>query len=179
MINQTESHPDGYPKLTESRVIIRFQDCDPLQHLNNSKYFDYFFNSRSDQVSQLYGYNVADIFRQFKSGWVAYNHNISYIRPALPGEWVRIYTRLLAFSDNTQYVEYYMTDDHRTHIKCLLWSTMVYVDVISGKRIVHQPEITEALQRMVDFDHPYDIQHFSNPSIYHRLKELKTELAPG
>lgn len=31
-----------YPKETESRVVIRFQDCDPLQHLNNAKYFDYF-----------------------------------------------------------------------------------------------------------------------------------------
>ncbi|MFD0878196.1 hypothetical protein ACFQ1A_28770, partial [Massilia pinisoli] len=31
------------PKVTESKAIIRFQDCDPLQHLNNSKYFDYYF----------------------------------------------------------------------------------------------------------------------------------------
>lgn len=31
-----------YPKETESRVVVRFQDCDPLQHLNNAKYFDYF-----------------------------------------------------------------------------------------------------------------------------------------
>ena len=30
-----------YPKVTESRVKVRFQDCDPLQHLNNAKYFDY------------------------------------------------------------------------------------------------------------------------------------------
>ncbi len=164
------------PRVTTSRVIIRFQDCDPLQHLNNSKYFDYFFNSRSDQVTQLYGYNVADIFLRLHSGWVAYNHNISYIRPALPGEWVRIFTRLLAFNEDTQYVEYYMTDDEQTHIKCLLWSTMVYVDVRSGKRIHHQPEVIEALQSMVDADHPYDPKHFSTPSIYHRLKELKSEI---
>jgi len=41
-----------YPKLTESRAIIRFQDCDPLRHLNNAKYFDYFYNAREDQVAQ-------------------------------------------------------------------------------------------------------------------------------
>lgn len=35
-----------YPKETETKAVIRFQDCDPLQHLNNAKYFDYFFNAR-------------------------------------------------------------------------------------------------------------------------------------
>ena len=34
------------PTELETRVQIRFQDCDPLQHLNNSKYFDYYFNAR-------------------------------------------------------------------------------------------------------------------------------------
>ncbi len=34
-----------YPQDTESRVVIRFQDCDPMQHLNNAKYFDYYFNA--------------------------------------------------------------------------------------------------------------------------------------
>lgn len=174
-----EPNAQDLPKITESRVIIRFQDCDPLQHLNNSKYFDYFFNARADQVTQVYGYNVADIFRRYQSGWVAYNHNISYLRPALPGEYVRIYTRMLAFNEDTQFVEYYMCDDARSHIKALLWSTLVYVDVKTGRRIPHQPEVVEALTRMVDQDHPYDWKHFSNPSIYQRLKELKLEIAPG
>lgn len=175
-IKMQEKHYLTAPGITESKVIIRFQDCDPLQHLNNSKYFDYFFNARADQVSQIHGYNLADIFRRYQGGWVAYNHNISYVKPALPGEWVRIFSRLLAYSDDTQYVEYVMTDEKRTHIKCILWSTMIYVDVMSGKRKNHEPEITEALRKMADTDHPYDPAHFANPSIYGRLKELKGEL---
>ncbi|WP_369804213.1 hypothetical protein [Siphonobacter sp. SORGH_AS_0500] len=36
--------PDrNYPKKTESHSLIRFQDCDPMQHLNNAKYLDYYF----------------------------------------------------------------------------------------------------------------------------------------
>lgn len=163
-------------RITESRMVIRFQDCDPLQHLNNSKYFDYFFNARSDQVQQLFGYSPADVFRRYYSGWVAYNHNISYIRPALPGEWVRIYSRLLTFTEDMQFVEYFMTDDESSHIKALLWTTMVYVDVKTGKRIQHQPEITAALQEMLDESHSYEARHFSNPPIYQRLKELKQEV---
>ena len=30
-----------YPKKLYSKSVIRFQDCDPLKHLNNAKYFDY------------------------------------------------------------------------------------------------------------------------------------------
>jgi|GEM_PF-654743 len=71
-----------YPKETESRVVIRFQDCDPLRHLNNAKYFDYFFNAREDQVPKLYGLEIIDMIREYKAAWVVYNHNISYIRPA-------------------------------------------------------------------------------------------------
>ncbi|MEM9981458.1 MAG: acyl-CoA thioesterase, partial [Bacteroidota bacterium] len=35
-----------YPALLASKAIVRFQDCDPLRHLNNAKYFDYYFNAR-------------------------------------------------------------------------------------------------------------------------------------
>ena len=43
----------AYQKTTKSSSLIRFQDCDPLRHLNNAKYFDYYFNAREDQVPKL------------------------------------------------------------------------------------------------------------------------------
>ncbi len=69
----------AYPKETTSKVIIRFQDCDPLQHLNNAKYFDYFFNARDDQVAKLYGVRLSDIFKAYQQVWVVYTQQISYI----------------------------------------------------------------------------------------------------
>ena len=82
-----EYNPDkNYPKETESRVLIRFQDCDPLRHLNNAKYFDYFFNAREDQVPKLYGVEMMDFIRKYQAAWVIYNHNISYVKPANVGE---------------------------------------------------------------------------------------------
>ena len=76
----------NYQKTTESRAVIRFQDCDPLRHLNNAKYFDYFFNSREDQVPKLYGIQQSEIYRAFNAVWVVYNHQIAYIKPALMGD---------------------------------------------------------------------------------------------
>lgn len=134
-----------YPTETESRVVIRFQDCDPLRHLNNAKYFDYFFNAREDQVPKLYGLEIIDLIRTYKAAWVVYNHNISYVKPAMVGEWVRIMSRTLWHNHNTIVVEYYMTDDSKTQLKTVLWSTMRYVTLEEGKSTDHTGAVKDFL----------------------------------
>ncbi|MEB2779933.1 acyl-CoA thioesterase [Algoriphagus persicinus] len=126
-----------YPKETESRVLIRFQDCDPLRHLNNAKYFDYFFNAREDQVPKLYGVEMMDFIKKYQAAWVIYNHNISYVKPAMVGEWVRIKSRIIWHNHNTVVLEYYMTDDSEMQLKTLLWTTMRYVTLAEGKSTDH------------------------------------------
>ncbi|CAN5440622.1 hypothetical protein BH23BAC1_BH23BAC1_15920 [soil metagenome] len=151
-----------YPKETESKVVIRFQDCDPLRHLNNAKYFDYFFNAREDQVPRLYGLEVMDFIKEYSAVWVVYNHRIAYLRPAGVGEWVKIMTRLIWFNQNTILVEYYMTDEKKEHLKTLLWSTMRYVSMSTGKSTDHEGKVIDFLNATVvpgltleslDFDH--------------------------
>ncbi len=135
-----------YAKETESRVVIRFQDCDPLRHLNNAKYFDYFYNAREDQVPKLYGLEVMDFYKAYKAAWVVYQHQIAYIRPAKVGEWVRIKSRLIWFNENTIVLEYYMTNDAEDELKTVLWSTMRYVDVQSGKSTPHEGKVLDFLK---------------------------------
>ncbi|MFZ6663542.1 acyl-CoA thioesterase [Peijinzhouia sedimentorum] len=158
-------------KTTESRVVIRFQDCDPLRHLNNAKYFDYFFNAREDQVPKLYGLQVMDFINAYKAAWVVYQHQIGYIRPAMVGEWVRIFSRIVWFDDYTSVVEYFMTNDDKTQLKTVLWTTLKYVDFKSGQRVPHQGAVVEYLEAvsLTDFD---PSQHDFNV----RVKEIKTEI---
>ncbi|WP_057935882.1 acyl-CoA thioesterase [Algoriphagus resistens] len=136
----------NYPTETESRVLIRFQDCDPLRHLNNAKYFDYFFNAREDQVPKLYGVEMMDFIKKYQAAWVIYNHNISYVKPAMVGEWVRIKSRIIWHNHNTVVIEYYMTDDNETQLKTLLWSTMRYVTLAEGKSTYHTGAVDEFLR---------------------------------
>jgi len=131
---------------TESEAIIRFQDCDPFRHLNNSKYFDYFYNSREDQVAKLYHIRPVDIFKQFGTGWVSYNSNISYLKPAMVSEWVKMHSRLIFFDEDGLVVEYYMTDQHSSHLKTVFLSNLRYIDGATGKRTTHQPEILDFLE---------------------------------
>ncbi|MFD2201143.1 acyl-CoA thioesterase [Shivajiella indica] len=159
-----------YPKETESRVVIRFQDCDPLRHLNNAKYFDYFFNAREDQVPKLYGVEMIDMIQKYKAAWVVYNHNISYVRPARVGEWVRIMSRLLWFNHNTVVLEYYMTDDSKKELKTVLWTTMRYVTIKEGISTDHQGAILDFLKATTE---NLDI---SKMTIGERVKMLKMKL---
>lgn len=136
-------------KETYSEAIIRFQDCDPLKHLNNARYFDYFYNSREDQVAKLYNFRLNEIFQEFGCSWVVYNHNISYIKPAVMGEWVKITSRLIFYDKNTIVVEYIMTDQFRRNLRSLLLSTMKYVNVETGKTTDHQPELIAFLDAII------------------------------
>jgi thioesterase III len=160
-----------YPKETESKVVIRFQDCDPLRHLNNAKYFDYFFNAREDQVPRLYGLEVMDFIKEYNAVWVVYNHRIAYLRPAGVGEWVKIMTRLIWFNQNTILVEYYMTDEKKQHLKTLLWSTMRYVSMITGKSTDHGEKVIDFLNATVVPGLPLDSLDFE-----HRIRDIKENI---
>ncbi|MCR9251639.1 MAG: acyl-CoA thioesterase [bacterium] len=157
-----------YPIQTESRVKIRFQDCDPLQHLNNAKYFDYYFNARDDQVPKLYNVEMADIFLAYKAAWVVYNHQISYLRPATIGEWVRVYSSILWFDQNTVVVEYYMTDDQESHLKNILWSTLKFVGVKDGRKVDHPEDVLKFLNATKD-----PKVDFKNITLSGRIKNIK------
>lgn len=160
-----------YPKTTESRVKIRFQDCDPLQHLNNAKYFDYYFNARDDQVPKLYNVEMADIFRAYKAAWVVYNHQISYLRPAMIGEWVRIRSGLVWYNEDTILVEYYMSDDQDSHLKNILWSTLKFIDVKTGKRLQHTEEVVKFLKATC-----YSGQDYEKLGFQDRIKQVKDQI---
>lgn len=163
----------SYPTETESRVIIRFQDCDPLQHLNNAKYFDYYFNAREDQVAKLYDFSPGQLFRELKTSWVVYQHQIAYIRPALVSEWVRIISRLIYVNEDTTVTEYIMTDDGKTQLKNVLWVTAKYVSVVTGKRIPHDDLVMGYLQATL-------VPHvdFLNLNFSDRIREIKHQVLP-
>ncbi|MFC5408620.1 acyl-CoA thioesterase [Larkinella bovis] len=160
-----------YPHETESRTIVRFQDCDPLQHLNNAKYLDYYFNAREDQVATQYNFSPLQLFREYKTSWVVYQHQIAYIRPAMVSEWVRIVSRIIYYNEDTMVTEYFMTDDSGKQLKNVLWMTSKYVSVLTGKRSTHGPDVMAFLEAisMKDID-------FHNLNFNERIKQIKDEL---
>jgi len=162
------------PVEAESRVIIRFQDCDPLMHLNNSKYFEYFFNAREDQVSKIYGFSYEAMYRELRTSWVVYQHQIAYVRPALISEWVRITSRVIYYNEDTMVTEYFMTNDLRTELKTMLWTTSKHISIGTGKRVPHPPEVMDYLKATCVHDLDFPSLQFND-----RIHSIKHGLFSG
>ena len=65
---------------TTTTAKIRFIDCDPIGHLNNSKYLDYMLNAREDHVEDYYGFTYQEIIKQTGCTWVTVQNEIAYLR---------------------------------------------------------------------------------------------------
>jgi len=163
-----------YPKKLYSKSLIRFQDCDPLKHLNNAKYFDYFFNAREDHVAEVYNFDYNDYFENNHTSWVVYNHQIGYVSSARVSEWVTIISSTVYYNEDTLVTEYVMTDEHLQVLKAVLWTTSKYIDVRTGKKTPHPPEVMEFFDKVclegIDFEHT---------SFNARIKVIKQELKEG
>ncbi|MCT4623767.1 MAG: acyl-CoA thioesterase [Schleiferiaceae bacterium] len=152
-----------------SKSIIRFQDCDPMGHLNNSRYIDYFINAREDQLLKYYDINVYQYIQERGRAWVVGKNEIIYKRPALLMENVIIETEVLNFSEKHILVEMRMYDEKETHVKSVMRSHFVPVDIKTQRSIPHEEYIMELLESV----HSPNTQE----SIELRAIELQEELA--
>jgi acyl-CoA thioester hydrolase len=126
----------------ESEALVRFSDCDPLNHLNNARYFDYFMNAREDHLLKGAGFSLYEAAQERGVGWVVGSHHIAYLRPAMLMETVVIDSTMLAWRERDVLVELRMWDRAKTDLKALLWSTFVHVDLKTGRSIRHSDEYT-------------------------------------
>ncbi|MFK7748843.1 MAG: acyl-CoA thioesterase [Kordia sp.] len=125
------------PKILASKTKIRFQDCDPLNHLNNSKYLDYLINAREDQLIEHYDLDIFENAKKTGTTWVVGSHQIAYVRPANVMEIVTIESQLLHYSKKQLLVEIRMYNETKTELKAVLWSSFVHFNVLNGKAHEH------------------------------------------
>ncbi|MCO6461477.1 MAG: acyl-CoA thioesterase [Saprospiraceae bacterium] len=136
-------------KIFSSEELIRFSDCDPMGHLNNMRYLDYFLNAREDHLLK---YGNFDIYRHMKetgNAWVMFQNKITYLKPVFYNNNVTITSQVIAFSPKSIKVEMQMKDTKSGDLKCILWMIAVYFNIQSNKSAEHQPEITEMLQKFL------------------------------
>ncbi len=129
----------------QSFYIVRFNDCDPLGHLNNARYIDYMLNAREDHLRDEYQVLLPDFAKQGVT-WVTTNHEIQYVRPALYSERVCIQSALIESSESQLIVEIVMYDESIQQIKALLWTTFTHINIKTGRKAVHDPEFFRFLK---------------------------------
>jgi YbgC/YbaW family acyl-CoA thioester hydrolase len=132
----------------ETSYTIRFNDCDPFAHLNNSKYIDYMLNAREDHLKQFHQLNLDEFYKR-GAGWVVTGHEILYLRPANYNETVVIQSDLLEAGEADLLVEMRMWDETKTILKSILWTRFACVNIKTGRRDNHTPEFMEMLKDLV------------------------------
>jgi acyl-CoA thioester hydrolase len=142
------------PKELESTAVIRFQDCDPFQHLNNARYIDYIFNAREDQLIEFYNFSIFDHSKAQNAGWVVTKTQIAYLYPAAVREEVIIRTCLLQMSETTLVVEGVMLDKDKKRPKAVMWVEFTYVSLATGRTSKHPDDLMQ-LFRDVRVDEEY------------------------
>src|SRR6266567_8959917 len=105
---------------------VRFNDCDPLGHLNNSKYIDYFLNAREDHLKASYGIDLKE-WASRGLGFVVSRHEIQYIRAVTYNETICIRSVLFGYGDNYLDVEMLMYDQDQQALKAILWSRFIHI----------------------------------------------------
>ncbi|MBK0403343.1 acyl-CoA thioesterase [Adhaeribacter sp. BT258] len=159
------------PKTPESTYVIRFQDCDPLGHLNNVRYLDVFLNAREEHTLKHYALNLMQLLQQHRTAWVVTNHQIAYLRPAGHSETVHLQTRIIHFDNSTIVVESVMLNETRSKLKSVLWTTYRYISTETGKATDHSDDLMDLLEVLDDDAIYYDPDGFQE-----RIKRLSKQL---
>jgi thioesterase III len=133
-------------KVVSSHARIRFQDCDPFNHLNNSKYIDYFINAREDHVREEYGLDIFSMARAHSVSWLISSHQIQFLRPASLMEKVLIESQLIGFTAKSLHVEMCMWDEGRTKLKSILWTQFVHINLNTQKPVDHSAPLMQLFE---------------------------------
>lgn len=119
-------------KILKSNHFIRFSDCDPLGHLFNVKYLNYFLDAREDQVRNAYNLNMQEMAEKHHWALLVGTHQISYLHPASCNEKVSITSAIIDSTDKWVIVEFLMVDQNGK-AKAFMWTTFISYNIALKK----------------------------------------------
>lgn len=158
-------------KILKTKRKIRFQDCDPFNHLNNSKYLEYFINAREDQIAENYDLDIFKYMKETGLSWVVTSNQISYLKPASTMETVVIESQLIQYTANLLLVEMKMWNEHETELKAILWIKFIPYNVQTKKAANHSDDLMQLFESVVL---PVDQSIFENRYL-EIIQKLKTK----
>ena len=147
-------------KELQSTVRINFLDCDPFGHLSNSRYIDYFYTARVDQLRQHYDFDLYELGKTTGNNWVVAQSKIAYFYPVLYNEEVIIKSRMIACSAFRVTAEYIMSDITGKKLHSLLWTDFIFVDMKSGKPVKHDKAMLEWFDSILYSSDDLDLNDF-------------------
>ncbi len=136
-------------KLPESRLRIRFKDCDPLGHLYNTRFIEYMLETREDHILDYYDLNLENYAALEGRAWVIVEHQICYLKEARRNEYVRIRSAMIHFGPTMILNEYQMWDDSLKILKSIMWTKFLHIDLQTKKTTPHDTTMMDRLETIV------------------------------
>ncbi|AUP81502.1 acyl-CoA thioesterase [Flavivirga eckloniae] len=156
------------PNVLESKTKIRFQDCDPFNHLNNGSYINYFMNHREDVLIKHYDVDIYKMAKQRGKSWVSSSNQIAYLKPAFLMENVVFESQLIRFTNSELHVEMRMYNEDKSHLKAIIWCGFVYFNLLTQKRDIHTEDLMQLFENV---NNPVNAISFEK-----RVSQLKPNL---
>jgi YbgC/YbaW family acyl-CoA thioester hydrolase len=159
------------PKELESTVKIRFPDCDPFNHLNNSKYIDYIINAREDQLLKFYDFDIYKMAKETGNTWVVAQTQIAYLASAELMENVTIQSSLISFNGRNLMFEAKMFNEDKTQLKAVMWTKLSHYSLVTRKSQEHSESL---MQLFTEVHQPIE----NNPTFDEHVKSLRQATTP-
>lgn len=166
MVYYKHKNMSQLPKVLESKTKIRFQDCDPFNHLNNGSYTSYFMNHREDVLIEYYNVDIYNMAKKLGKSWVSSSNQIAYLKPAFLMETITIESQLIQFNSSELKVEMRMFNKDKRQLKAIIWSGFVFFNLLEQKRESHSEDLMTLFKNI---NNPIQAKTFDE-----RLKELKS-----
>jgi len=139
-----------FPILVESKTKIRFQDCDPFNHLNNGNYINYFMNHREDQLIEHYDIDVYKMAASEGKSWVSSSNQIAYLKPAFLMETVVIESQLIHYTKSKLLVEMRMFNEDKSHLKAVIWCGFAHFNLLTQGKEIHTEEFMGLFEEIIN-----------------------------
>ncbi|GAA3630357.1 acyl-CoA thioesterase [Flavivirga jejuensis] len=134
--------------ILQSKTKIRFQDCDPFNHLNNGSYINYFMNHREDALIKHYDIDIYKMAKLTGKSWVSSSNQIAYLKPAFLMETVTMESQLIRFTNSELQVEMRMYNEDKTHLKAIIWCGFVHFNLLKQKRDIHTEDLMQLFENV-------------------------------
>jgi acyl-CoA thioester hydrolase len=138
------------PKVVESKTKVRFQDCDPFNHLNNGSYINYFINHREDAILEHYNLDMFAMAKQTGKSWVSSSNQIAYLKPAFLMETVTISSQLFRKTESELYVEMRMYNKDKSQLKAVIWCGFTHFNLLEQKRAIHAENMNQLFETILE-----------------------------
>ena len=111
---------------------VRPDDIDMFRHVHSSRYLDYLFAARFDQMDRCYGMAMQS-FLERGLGWVVKVSHFEYKRPLTIAEHFSVVTWIEDIRGTDVEVRFEIIKANSNRPACLGWCTFTLIDLETGR----------------------------------------------